>query len=232
MSSFAVVHIKALIWKNGRSNVDKLTILAISWSNFCSFVSSNGACGVEREVCVQHGHFIRCVHCSGDEGGQVLSEHHEVLQISASGQQQCECNLSPCGESVVKMIMVLMKMTMVLQVYRSVLISGRKRRHSGNSENSHRQCSPTEGGQEQGNTCLTRDMSCVSPLRYFGHTVFTNPQNCMMWPLVLAQRADKHHYQWCRLFSVNVSRCFILYLIPQTLMMHSGLFSEIHKKCF
>ncbi|XP_016423922.1 retinoblastoma-like protein 2 isoform X1 [Sinocyclocheilus rhinocerous] len=34
-------------------------------------------------------------------------------------------------------------------VYRSVLISGRKRRHSGNSENSHRQCSPTEGGQEQ-----------------------------------------------------------------------------------
>uniref|UniRef100_A0A671MW38 Retinoblastoma-like protein 2 n=1 Tax=Sinocyclocheilus anshuiensis TaxID=1608454 RepID=A0A671MW38_9TELE len=34
-------------------------------------------------------------------------------------------------------------------VYRSVLISGRKRRHSGNSENTHRQCSPTEGGQEQ-----------------------------------------------------------------------------------
>uniref|UniRef100_A0A671QMQ0 Retinoblastoma-like protein 2 n=1 Tax=Sinocyclocheilus anshuiensis TaxID=1608454 RepID=A0A671QMQ0_9TELE len=34
-------------------------------------------------------------------------------------------------------------------VYRSVLISGRKRRYSGNSENSHRQCSPTEGGQEQ-----------------------------------------------------------------------------------
>ncbi|XP_052400057.1 retinoblastoma-like protein 2 isoform X1 [Carassius gibelio] len=35
-------------------------------------------------------------------------------------------------------------------VYRSVLISGRKRCHSGNSENTHRQCSPTEGGQEQG----------------------------------------------------------------------------------
>uniref|UniRef100_A0A8C1X2Z9 Retinoblastoma-like protein 2 n=1 Tax=Cyprinus carpio TaxID=7962 RepID=A0A8C1X2Z9_CYPCA len=34
-------------------------------------------------------------------------------------------------------------------VYRSVLISGRKRRHSGNSENTRRQCSPTEGGQEQ-----------------------------------------------------------------------------------
>uniref|UniRef100_A0A672QFY4 RB transcriptional corepressor like 2 n=1 Tax=Sinocyclocheilus grahami TaxID=75366 RepID=A0A672QFY4_SINGR len=34
-------------------------------------------------------------------------------------------------------------------VYRSVLISGRKRHHSGNSENTHRQCSPTEGGQEQ-----------------------------------------------------------------------------------
>uniref|UniRef100_A0A8C1NH24 Retinoblastoma-like 2 (p130) n=1 Tax=Cyprinus carpio TaxID=7962 RepID=A0A8C1NH24_CYPCA len=34
-------------------------------------------------------------------------------------------------------------------VYRSVLISGRKRRHSGNNENTSRQCSPTEGGQEQ-----------------------------------------------------------------------------------
>uniref|UniRef100_A0A8C1EVL8 Retinoblastoma-like 2 (p130) n=1 Tax=Cyprinus carpio carpio TaxID=630221 RepID=A0A8C1EVL8_CYPCA len=34
-------------------------------------------------------------------------------------------------------------------VYRSVLISGRKRRHSGNNENTRRQCSPTEGGQEQ-----------------------------------------------------------------------------------
>ncbi|KAK7117046.1 hypothetical protein R3I94_022559 [Phoxinus phoxinus] len=34
-------------------------------------------------------------------------------------------------------------------VYRSVLISGRRRRHSGNSENAHRQCSPTEGGQGQ-----------------------------------------------------------------------------------
>nr|XP_009296483.1 retinoblastoma-like protein 2 isoform X2 [Danio rerio] len=34
-------------------------------------------------------------------------------------------------------------------VYRSVLISGRKRRHSGNTENTHRQSSPTEGAQEQ-----------------------------------------------------------------------------------
>ncbi|XP_067292433.1 retinoblastoma-like protein 2 isoform X2 [Pseudorasbora parva] len=34
-------------------------------------------------------------------------------------------------------------------VYRSVLISGRRRRPSGNSENTHRQSSPTEGGQEQ-----------------------------------------------------------------------------------
>ncbi|KAI4872163.1 hypothetical protein NFI96_031002 [Prochilodus magdalenae] len=34
-------------------------------------------------------------------------------------------------------------------VYRSVLISGRKRRHSGNSENNNRQTSPSEGGHEQ-----------------------------------------------------------------------------------
>ncbi|XP_057185638.1 retinoblastoma-like protein 2 isoform X1 [Triplophysa rosa] len=34
-------------------------------------------------------------------------------------------------------------------VYRSVLIMARKRRHSGNSEITHRQSSPTEGAQEQ-----------------------------------------------------------------------------------
>ncbi|XP_030646026.1 retinoblastoma-like protein 2 [Chanos chanos] len=34
-------------------------------------------------------------------------------------------------------------------VYRSVLISGRKRRHSGNSENNQRQSSPSDGGQDQ-----------------------------------------------------------------------------------
>uniref|UniRef100_A0A8B9GKI5 RB transcriptional corepressor like 2 n=1 Tax=Astyanax mexicanus TaxID=7994 RepID=A0A8B9GKI5_ASTMX len=37
-------------------------------------------------------------------------------------------------------------------VYRSVLISRRKRRQSGNNENSNRQTSPSEGGHEQGNT--------------------------------------------------------------------------------
>uniref|UniRef100_A0A8C1V5D0 Retinoblastoma-like 2 (p130) n=1 Tax=Cyprinus carpio TaxID=7962 RepID=A0A8C1V5D0_CYPCA len=49
-------------------------------------------------------------------------------------------------------------------VYRSVLISGRKRCLSGNSENTHRQCSPTEGGQEQGNTHFT-DSTPSTPTR-------------------------------------------------------------------
>lgn len=75
------------------------------------------------------------------------------------------------------MIMVLMKVTMVSQVYRSVLISGRRRRHSGNSENTHRQSSPTEGAQEQGNTRFIElsTLLCDSLLSYFGRTVIYMP---------------------------------------------------------
>lgn len=81
-----------------------------------------------------------CLFLSGDQRGQVLSEHYEVLPHSASGQQPCKDQGTDTDLPLAKHCIMLL---CVFQVYRSVLISEQKRCHSGsNKQNSSTEQDP------------------------------------------------------------------------------------------